>query len=67
VVDDFDGAASGYSISRMDSEVNAYTAQAYMQQAMSYSESSVGIWTNAGGENWKMIQIRAALSAGNTR
>jgi hypothetical protein len=67
LVDDAEGAATGYPISRMDSEVNAYTNQAYFQRAIGYSATSTDIWTNSVGINWSMIQMRAALSTGNTR
>jgi RHS repeat-associated protein len=62
VVDDFEGAATGYPIGLMDTEVNAYTAEAYYQQAAQYSEGTNDIWTMSGGVNWSAIQTSAAGS-----
>lgn len=62
--DDIEGEG-GPRVSTMDSEVNAYTAQAYYDQAMQYPElSGLGIlWTYGGGINYSAIQRRAAWSA----
>jgi hypothetical protein len=48
----------------MDTEVNAYTIQAYFDQAMQYPEISgmEKIWTYGGGINYHAIQSRAAWS-----
>ncbi|MFC3651917.1 RHS repeat-associated core domain-containing protein [Dyella humi] len=62
VADDFEGAADGYPLALMDTEVNAYTAEAYYQQAAQYSEGSTDIWTMSGGINWNAIQTSAANS-----
>ena len=62
VADDFEGAADGYPLALMDTEVNAYTAEAYYQQAAQYSEGNSDIWTMSGGINWNAIQTSAAGS-----
>ncbi len=64
LVDDIEGDATGYPIPTMDSEVNAYTSQAYFDQAEQYPEiSGLGnIWTYGGGINYNAIQNRAAWS-----
>jgi RHS repeat-associated protein len=61
-VDDFTAAATGDPIGLMDTEVNAYTAEAYYQQAAQYSEGTSDIWTMSGGINWNAIQTSAANS-----
>jgi RHS repeat-associated protein len=62
VADDFEGAADGYPLALMDTEVNAYTAEAYYQQAAQYSQGANDIWTFSGGINWNAIQTSAAGS-----
>lgn len=64
LVDDIEGDATGYPIGINDSEVNAYTSEAYFDQAQQYPEiSGMGnIWTYGGGINWNAIQNRANWS-----
>jgi uncharacterized protein RhaS with RHS repeats len=64
LVDDIDGDATGNPIPVMDSEVNAYTSEAYYDQAQQYPEiSGMGnIWTYGGGINYNAIQNRAQWS-----
>jgi RHS repeat-associated protein len=64
LVDEIEGDATGYRIPVMDSEVNAYTSEAYFDQAQQYPEiSGMGnIWTYGGGINYSAIQNRAAWS-----
>jgi RHS repeat-associated protein len=60
VSDDIEGN-NGFPISRMDSEVNAYTAQGYFQQAIQYSEGTGDVWMLS-GVNYMNIQIKAGRS-----
>ena len=64
VADDMEGAATGYAVSTNDTEVNAYTSQAYYDQAMQYVETSGygALWTPQTGINWNVIQSRASFS-----
>jgi len=65
LVDNMADVATGDRISIMDTEVNAYTVQAYFDQAVQYTElSGLGqLWTYGGGINYSVIQIRASYSA----
>lgn len=64
LADDIDGDAAGARVSTMDTEVNAYTSEAFYDQAMRYPEASgMGkIWTFGGGIDYSAIQSRAAFS-----
>jgi hypothetical protein len=62
VADDFEGASDGYPIPAIDSEVNAYSAQAYYQQAAQYSDGASDVWTTSGGINYNAITAHAQSS-----
>jgi RHS repeat-associated protein len=64
LADDDEANATGYRVSIMDTEVNAYTSESYYDQAKRYPEMSAkgNIWTYGGGINYSAIQSRAAWS-----
>jgi len=56
---------SGFPVPTYDSEVNAYAAQAFFNQANQFSSGQNGygtLWSLSGGVDWTVINNRAALS-----